>query len=367
MLPGGTDPFYRNILAAGHRHYARVEVWSGLGVQLETDLTFLSGAVEATLASRVARNFTMTVPSYLYPDDPGDLLAPFGNELRVFYGVRLGDGSLKYTWPVFRGRIRNVTKSSDGTCSVQCADRAADVADVNFVTPRNSDPTLTINEQWQQLVVEAIPDAQFGASDSFAKLIQPLTWEFERASAMDEMSRSVGALWYPLAAGEFVLRRFPWNVAASPVITLSDKAGGIVNSWMSTRSRDSIFNVVTVTSERLNGDGAVFATASDTTVGSPTSIAGGFGVRSRQERLQTPSTQGGAMGAAEALLRTYVAPTEEWTLSVVPDGSLELGDVMGLDVDNRTPVQVLTAFTLPIDLSGDMTLSTRSLVIGGVS
>lgn len=367
MLTGGTDSFYRRILAAGHRHYARVEVWSGLGVQLETDVPFLSGAVTADLASRVARNLEMTVPSYLYPADPSDLLAPFGNELRVFYGVQLGDGSLKYTWPVFRGRIRNVTKSSDGTCSVQCADRAADVADVNFVTPRNSDTTLTINEQWQQLVVEAVPDAQFGTSDNFLKLMQPLTWEFERASAMDEMTRSVGALWYPLAAGEFVIRRFPWNVISAPVITLSDRSGGIVNSWSSTRSRDAIFNVVTVTSERLNGDGSVFATVSDDTVGSPTNINGGFGVRSRLERLQTPSTFGGATGAAEALLRTYVAPTEEWTLNIVPDASLELGEIIGLDVDGREVIQVVRAFTLPLDLSGDMTLSTRSLVIGGVS
>lgn len=381
MLPGGTDPFYRRILASGHQHYARVEVWSGTGVRLDDKLAvlkrntwraedpnggivFLDGSVSANLESRVARNLTLTVPAYMYPVSPSDLLAPFGNELRAFYGVQLGDGSQKYVWQVFRGRIRQVVVSSDGTCSLECSDRAADIQDVNFVSPQNSNPLNSINQEWQRLIVDAVPDATFGTSDSFPKLVPALTWEFDRASAMDEMARSVGALWYPLANGDFVLRGFPWSVVSPPVVTWADGPGGIVDNWSAQRSRDSIFNVVTVTGERLNGDPAVYATASDTTPGSPTNVTGNFGVRSRVERLQSPSTQGGALGAAEDLLHTYIAPTEEWTLDMVPDGSLELGDTGRVLVDSRDVIQVVTAFNLPLGLTSDMTVSTRSVVIG---
>jgi hypothetical protein len=269
-------------------------------------------------------------------------------------------------WPVFRGRIRDVEKSSDSaTCTVVCADRAADVQDVNFVSPQNSNAGARINDEFQRLIVDAVPDATFGTSDMFIKTVEALTWEFERAAALDEMARSVGALWYPLANGDFVLRRFPWNVDTAPVITLTDAPGGTVLQWSARRSRDAIFNVVTVTGERLNGDGPVFATASDATVGSPTSINGGFGVKSRLERLQTPSTQGGAGSAAEALLRTYVAPTEEWTVTTVPDASQELGDVLTLDIEDRQIIQVVTSMALPVGLAGGMTISSRSLVIGG--
>lgn len=381
MLPGGSDPLYRRILAAGHSRYTRIEVWSGQGVRLDnalpfmqqntwlgegqnSGLVFLDGTVTANLNSRVARNLSLTVPSYMYPVDPGDLLAPFGNEIRAYSGVLLGDGSLTYTWQVFRGRIQDVELSSDGLCTLQCADRAADVADVNFVSPENSVPTNTINIEWQRLISDAVPDATFGVSDVFAKPVEPLTWEFDRPSALDEMARSVSALWYPLANGDFVIRRFPWTINSPAVVEWSDDLGGVVNTWHARRSRNTMFNVVTVTGERLNGDAPVFATASDTTPGSPTQVSGNFGIRSRVERLQTPSTQGGASGAAEELLRTYIAPIEEWTLDVAPDSALELGDTGRVLVDGRDVQQVVTGFMLPLGLSGGMSVSTRSVVVG---
>jgi hypothetical protein len=377
MLAGGTDPLYRSMLSAGHRHYVQVQVFSGDGTLLgslipaplqgdpEGGLVFLNGSVTANLASMVARNVSLSLPMDLYPSSPTDLLAPFGNELRIFAGIRAGDGSTSYTWQVFRGRIQEVQQISDGTCLLTAADRATDVADVNFVSPQNSNPANTINAEWLRLIVDAIPDATFGTSDVFGKLVQPLTWQFERASALDEMARSVGALWYTLANGDFVLRRFPWAVNTLPVLTMTDLPGGTVNSWARRRARGSIFNVVTVTGERLNGDAPVFATASDTQVGSPTSTLGNFGVRSHLERLQTPSSTGGAQGVAEALLRTYIAPTEEWTMGAVPDAALELGDVLTLDINSSQVIQVVTGFTLPLGLEGDMTISTRSLVVGG--
>jgi hypothetical protein len=377
MLAGGADPFYRSILSAAHQRYLRVDVYSGDGLLLnsqipehfrgdpEGGLVIMGGSVTANLGNRVARNAMVQVPFDLYPVEPTDLLAPFGNELRITMGVRLDDGSAPYTWPVFRGMIRNVEANSNGMCVVQCADRASEVVDALFVSPQNSQPLNTINQEWQRLIVDALPDATFGLSDVFDRLVQPLTWELDRAAALDEMAMSVGALWYPLAPGEFVIRRYPWTVLSPAVITLTDQLGGTVLGWSVERSRDSIFNVVTVTGERLNGDTPVYATASDTTPGSPTSLTGNFGVRSRLERLQTPSTQGGAQSAAEALLRTYVAPTEEWRLEVVPDPSQELGDTVLVQVNGRSELQVVKSFSLPLNLSGDMTISTRSIVVGG--
>lgn len=379
MLAGGMDPLYRSALAAGHRQYVRIEVWSGDGVPLESSipahlrgdpgggLAIIAGSVTATLTSRVARNLTIAVSDELYPRLDSDLLAPFGNEIRAFSGILLGDGSDTYTWQVFRGKIQNVSMdNASGTCTVVCADRAAEVADNAFVNPVNSQPGNTINAEWQRLIVDALADATFGVSDTFAKTIEALTWEFDRASALDEMSRSVGALWYPLANGDFVLRRLPWTFSQPLVFTFTDATGGTVNSFSARRSREAIFNTVTVTGERLNGDAPVHAVAADTSPGSPTRTTGPFGVKSRVERLQTPSTQGGAQSTAEALLRAYIAPVEEFILQMVPDAALELGDAGTLAVDDREVIQVATAFTLPLDLSGSMTVSTRSLVVGGV-
>lgn len=375
MLAGGQDILYRNVLSGPHRRYIRIEVWSGSGAQLavserfegapEGGLVLGTGTLTATLNSRVSRTLTIGVPWDLYPVNETDLLTPFGNELRVFYGIRFADGSSPYVWPVFRGRIQEVTQNPFA-CTVSASDRAADVIDHGFVSPMNSQPINTINDEFERLILDAIPNANFGTSDSFGKFVEPLTWEFDRGSALDEMARSVGALWYPLAAGEFVIRRYPWTVAAAPVVTWSDQAGGTVLDWNARRSRGSIYNTVTVTGERLNGDTPVHATAADTVPGSPTNVNGNFGVRSALERLQNPATQGGAQSAADALLRTYVSPVEEWTLQVIPDGALELGDIGIVQVNGRSVIQVVTSMTLPLDLSGNMTVSTRSLVVGGV-
>lgn len=374
MLSGGTDALYRDVLATGMQHFVRLEVWSGLGVPLgalipaqrggepEGGLCFFNGAISATLNSRVTRQLQFSVPYDMYPLAPGDLLAPFGNEIRAYRGVRLGDGSDLYTWPVFRGRIRQAHQYSTGNTVITCTDRAADVVDHGFVSPQNSQPVNTVFEEFQRLVIDAVPDATFGASDTFATNVQPLSWEFDRGAALDEMSRSVSAVWYTLSNGDFVMRRYPWTVPSVPVLTLTDAPGGTVNYWEAMRDRNSIYNVVTVTGERLTGQPPVYATASDTNVLSPTYVDGGFGVRSLLDRLQTPSTQGGAAGAAQARLSVSIAPIEAFQLRCVPDAALELGDVITLALDGRSVIQVVSALSMPLGVDGDMFVSTRSLV-----
>lgn len=363
MLPGGSDAIYRTVLSGPHRHYVNVQVWSGQGQLLREDLPFQRGNVSATLTSRVSRNLDIEVHADFYPAETSDLLAPFGNEIRAFRGVQLGDGSLPYVWQVFRGRIQQVSVSSDGTCRVRCSDRATDVIDHAFVTPQNSQPSNTVYSEFIRLITDALPDAEFGVSDEFQTPVRPLTWQQDRGSALDELATSVGAYWYPLANGAFVLRRYPWTVNAPAVTTLTDQEGGTVNGWDVERSRQDVYNIITVTGERLNGDTPVHAVASDTTVTSPTYIEGGFGVKSLLKRLQTPGTEGAAQAAANAALQDAIAPAESWSLEVVPDAALELGDVVQVKVNNRDVRQVVSGFTLPLDLYGNMMISTRSLVL----
>lgn len=374
MLPGGTDALYRDALATGMGHFVRLEVWSGLGLPLETlvpaqrggepegGLCFYNGTVSATLNSRVTRELQFSVPYDLYPDDPTDLLAPFGNEIRAYRGIRLGDGSDTYTWQVFRGRIRQVRKYSTGNVSITCTDRAADVTDHEFITPQNSQTNNSVFAEFVHLVSDAVPDATFGVSDEFITMVQPLTWELSRSAALDELASTMGAVWYALANGDFVMRRYPWTQPGAPVITLTDGAGGTINSWEMLRDRNQIYNVVTVTGERLNGDAPVYGTAMDTDPLSPTFVGGGFGVRSLLERLQTPATAGRAQGAALERLAVAVAPVESISMRCIADASLELGDVITVDIEGRTTVQVVSALSMPMAMDDDMFVSTRSLV-----
>jgi hypothetical protein len=387
MLPGGTDPLYRSVLAAAHQRYLRVEVWDGtqridtfyegflpppgdvLRGTPEGGLTLLPGSgLTATLGSPVARNLTLNVPLDISIDD--DLLAPYGNEIRAWYGVTLGDGSALYVWQVFAGKIQSDRENPDsGVRTVLAADYGQDVLDHDFVQPRNSDAGILIEQEFEQLVVDAKPGAVFGVHDLPPQPVLPLSWEFGRASAIDEMLTSAGALWWPLADGKFVARRYPWTIPAEPVITLTDRAGGVILKAARDRDRSTLYNTITATGERLNGDTPVYAIAADNANPASLTYTGGkFGIRSKLLRRQSPSTQGGAMSAAQAALKVGITPVIEWAWRQVPDASVELGDIDFLDLaDGRTSVQVVTSFTLPFDAHTDMIVSGRSQVVSLVA
>jgi hypothetical protein len=366
MLAGGTDGLYRDALAAPHRMSARVEVWDGFAADsvLLQDLPFLSGSVTATLNSRVTRTLTFTVDESFYPVLPSDDLAPYGNVIKAFAGIELGDGSTAYEWPVFVGRIQKTTLDSAGIVQVDASDLGAEVVAFEFEIPENSSAGVLIPTEVRRLISDALADATFGTFDVYADVVQPLTWEQDRAAALDEMTVAVGSFWYSLANGKFVMRRYPWTVSAAPVVTLADGDGGIVTRYAVSRSREGVFNSVSVTGERLNGDAPVFAVARDTTPGSPTLYKGHFGVRVQTIRLQTPSSQGMAQTAANDALRREIALVEAWEWEQIPDAAMELGDVLQLDVAGRNDViQVVDSFTLPLGPDGAMAVTGRSLIV----
>lgn len=383
MLAGGLDPIYRRMLAASHRPYSRVEVWYG-GVrqavmrearQDQDDprgLVYLPGSVlEATLGSQVTRNVALNVPLDMYPYKETDLLAPYGAELRIWSGILPEDRSRNYIWQVFRGKIQDADGDDEtGVCTIQASDRAQDVADAGFVNPQNAVPGQLLVPEFQRLVTGAVPDAEYGDSDEFTQTMSALAWEFNRSGALEEIFSSVGASWYTLGDGRFVIRKYQWAQAGPPIITLSDGDGGIILSSRPSRSRRRLFNSITATGERLNGDVPVTATRQDTNPASITFVDGPFGIRSKLLRRQTPSTQGGAFAAAEAELRTTISPTQEWTWTQPVDAAAELGDVVELDVTQghgvKGIVQVISTFSLPIGQDGRMTVTGRSQVVGRV-
>lgn len=370
MLAGGLDPMYRAALASSHTPFFTVEILDGSGNVLSTvypnDPVFIGGSVSATLTSRVSRQCRVTFTESLYPFDPGDLLAPYGNQIRATRGVLYADGTFQ-AWTVFVGRIQETTLTENGTCTVQAADFSADVIENLFLAPTPSQAGNSVGNEVRRLISDALPTARFAAFDPFPTLVQPLTWQLDRGQALDELAQSVGAFWYALADGQFVLRRYAWTVPQTPVVTYSDGDGGSVTASSATRSRDTVRNSLTVTGERLNGDDAVYATAQDTNPDSPTFYSDQFGRRHALLRLQTPATQASAQGAAFDNLKRLTALVESWNWEMTPDAALELGDAVALDVRGRSDIiQVVASFTIPLDLSGPMTVNGRSLIVGSL-
>lgn len=364
MLPGGLDASYRDALSLSHQPFYKIEVLDGQGNLLIDDPTYIGGSVTATLTSRVARQCEVVLDETFYPYQPTDPLAPYGNMIRASRGILFATGA-QYRWTVFIGRIQEATLNEDGTCTIRASDFSADVVENLFTVPENSQTANTVDTEVMRLITDAVPTATFGTFDVDTIPVQPLSWQLDRGQALDELADSVGAFWYPLADGTFVLRKYAWTVPGAPVVTYADGDEGSITSSTAQRSREDVYNSLTVTGERLNGDEPVYATAFDDNPASPTYILGDFGRRHQMLRLQTPATQGSAQGAAKDNLKRLTALVDSWTWDMTPDAALELGDVVRLNVRGRSDIiQVVSAFIIPLDLSGPMQVQGRSQVLG---
>lgn len=367
---GGLDAQYRDAISRPHTAYNRVDVLARDGTVLQSDLDFIDGSVNATLSSRVARTINLSVDRSLFPVtasgdvDVGGLLAPFGNRLAAYRGIRYGDNSLAI-FPVFYGRIETVAVSRSGQMSVTGADLAADVVDAKFETPASSVPTNTITQEFKRLVRGALDDATFGTSDPTAALVAPLTWQEDRAQALDDMSSTVGMLWYPLADGSFVQRLAPWSVPGlTPQLTLTDGtnlaagSSGQLSDWTITISRVGIYNSTVYTSERQDGTAPVYAIVHDLDPDSPTYYLGDFGKKPYLVQNQAALTQNQCLVAASVLLKQAKSVTQTWSpVTIVPDASLELGDLVQCISQDGVSKQVINGFTLPLRETGPMSLS----------
>lgn len=370
---GGLDAQYRDALTRPHTVYSRVDVLSADGTVLQSDLPFVDGSVRATLNSRVTRVLTLSVERSWFPllangeIDTGGLLAPFGNRLRAYRGITYGDGS-RVAFPVFYGRIETVQMGRNGQVSLSANDLAADIVDAQFETPQSSIPANTISTEFRRLVRDALPEAVFGTCDLTGVKIPPLAWQSDRAQALDDMSATVAMLWYPLADGSFVQRLVPWtNPGQVAQVTLADgtdAAPGVNNAiadWTITVSRTGVYNSVVFASERQDGTAPVYATVRDVSADSPTFYLGNFGRKPLLIQNQAALSQSQCLQAAQSALRSATAITQTWDpVAIVPDASLELGDLINARAEGAASTQVIVGFTLPLRETGDMSLSLRA-------
>jgi hypothetical protein len=387
---GSVNPLYRQVLAGAHEPYVRAEVWQS-GIQVE-ELTladptvhtqtgapvFLGGSVRATLTSRVARTLTLNVPDWLYPWNADDLLNPYGQIIKAYRGVRYGSGVVD-EFPVFVGPIQNVKPQAGGVAVVSASDLASDVVGYSFSAPEVAPVGDTIPEEVRRLIRGAIPDATFGTFDAITAKVPALSYDVDRGAALDGLGKVVGAYWYPLANGSFVLRFIPWTQPlTSAGVPMTNVPGGLVNglpaaatliSAFPVRDRAAVYSRITVSNEPTDGSAPFYATVDDEDLTSPTYVRGPYGVKAAQVRITQAATSGTCTEAARALLGRSKALTEAWSLTCVADGSIELGDVLPLlfrdrsGVDHQT-IQLAASFSLPLDLHSPMTIDGRAPVGG---
>lgn len=371
MIGIGLQDQYRAAYDRPHRAVFRVEVWNQ-SEQIGEVTDVLGGEVTCALTSQVTRRGSMTVPAALMPVDESDLLAPFGNRLRIYRGIRYA--GVDYLCRVFTGLIMKAERKPRQPCTITFADRAIEVDENDFEVPVEARVGQTVVTEFERLVRGAVPDAQFGTHDPIAAYASAQVWDDSRSQACDQLADAGGAFWYALNDGRFVMRRVPWayqpaGKLVQPVATYTDRVPrladsiGTVTDYGTAMSRESVYNSVVGIADQPDGTEPRRAVVRDTDAGSATAIGSKFGRRVLRVDLPSAADPAVVYHGARSVLRRSRASAESLPWEMVPDPALELGDVVRLDINDRQLLRVLGEFKIPLSESGEMTCSGRPIVL----
>jgi hypothetical protein len=361
---------YNAVVKGPHELVTRIRVFHG-----STEVTpvggvpIVDGSVTAALSSRVTRSLDLQVPFEFFPHNPTDLLSPYRATVMVESGPQYLDGTSEL-FPLFTGRIYEATLAGDGAVTLRADDLAADVLAFRFEQPQRSQTSVSIIQQMQSLISEAVSGATFGSNDVDDTGCPDLVWDDDRGKALDELASALGARWYTLGDGRFVVREFPYitgTVVAFLVDGTASDGQGIIISANKTITRDATANSITVVSERMDGSTPIIARRRDIATGSPTQFGGLFGKVSQILKPQTPLTATEADALAKQQLAASLALTEQWTLEVPALHFLEPGDTIRIRYRDVESVQVIDSWSIGLTPANTMSISTRSSVDPPVS
>jgi hypothetical protein len=363
MLPGGEDPAYRELLAGGATFLRRLEVWQG-GKRADgygdAGVPILDGTLTANLENRVTRRLSLTVPETLFPVRSGDLLNPFQSELVLWCGWR-GGGGIPHQWQAFVGPVVAVSVSDRGVgASVTALDRVEQIVEDKFTSAVKSGVGRLVTTAIKDLIGDSQPGAQFAAFAETYATVPDLTWEADRARALDDLASGVGCFWFQLPDGRYTLIPVPWAQSALPAPVATLEWGVGLESSTTTLSRGGVSTVCQVVGESATGAAPVAGVAEDSNPSSPTYYLGPLGRRVLRVQRDTVSSVAQAESLARQMLRQSASRAAQVTTSSLFDPSLELGDVVRIVTKRESFVRALASFTAGFGASPRMSATWRS-------
>lgn len=358
-------------LKQSHQIVTKVEVLASTGI---VTLTVLSGnvGVAKELSGRRRCDLTLADPTgTLTPSGATSLLAPYGNEIKLYRGIRvLNTATGVYTEELVPLGVFGISDSSveDGggnlVISLSGFDRARKVSRAKF-----SDVyTVTAGTNYG-LAIKAIIQSRMPASLLYnfattASVTPALLFDagedpWEKAT---EMAESIGHVLYFDPDGVAVLAVEPNTLTLPTVATFAEGSEATILSVNKRLDDEKTYNHIIISGETSSTNVPVRAEAKDTLVTSPTYYLGPYGDVVYFYSSQYITTAGQAQEAADAILRRSIGYVEQVRINAIPNPALEVDDVIQI---TRTDSQVanvyaVDSFNIPLEAAGVMSLNTRS-------
>lgn len=363
---------FMDALRKPHQIEFKATVWrAGIEITppqyLDTGMPLAEGGNvtgDATQFTRRALSVTVAAPD-LAPTDAQDLLAPYGTELKVYAGIAFPTSTEWCPLGVFPIQSAEATESGDSGrtgISIAAPDRAQYLIDARFTAIEQSQASSVVGEI-SRLVAAGLPPGMpvmvdlTGSSTACPKQAYD---DKDRAGAVQKLATSINAELFFDADGVPTLRPVP-DASTTPVWSIDAGEGGVMISAKRAGSREHIFNAIIASGSASDGTSSAFGAAYDTNPASPTYWDGPFGHKPAffSSPVLTTSTQ--CILAATTMLATYVGAGWTIDLSSIPNYALDLGDViLAKFSDGTTQPHIVDGFTIPLDLSGGMPVTSRT-------
>lgn len=354
------SPDFSDALATSYEPVAEADLYVA-GVLKRTNLPLTGGAIAIREDSKVRRTLHLPIGFVdLTTTETYDLLTPFGGEIAVRAGLRLGVGYTEMV-PVGRFVIEDAGQDSHyGDPTVTAGDRSVLIQADRFLTPHNTNGERTVSGEIKYLLQQSIPGLEvFDLTTSQART-PVATWDRERWDCCEALAASIGAEVYFDPEGRAIIRPVPEaNTVLDPSWTVKGEEGGVLSDYSTGLSRDQVYNAVVVTGD-TSDPGVPPVTAIVYQQSGPLRWAGPFGRVPRFYSTPVVRTYDGAVSAGRKVLARSVAYSRRLLVDVVPNAALDTGDQLDVKLpDGSLERRVLREAILPLGLDKTMRVGTR--------
>lgn len=349
------------LAAVQHSYVMRMRAESWLGSELlAADIPISGGGEAVDQSSAVPETVTLQVPRLdrgvsWNPLDPGHPLAPYGQRIRVSYGV---DTAFDTTEWITRGWFLVTDPQVNGDeVTITCNGLLELIQEAKFVAP--FEPTGTFISTVRGLVEPALT-VSFDGTLVNRSIPVGMQWDEDRIGALFEVLDAWPAVAHVNTAGVLVVEP-PTIGAGTSVMNLTNGVGGTVVEWQGGGNREGAFNIVVAKGEDANGN-QIRGVASDVSGTSPLRISGPFNPLPVPFVFASPllTTVAQCRAAAATILeRKRREASRKVSATLVPHPGVVAGDTFtltGQNVGLNGVKGTLQQFTLPYD-TGEMSMN----------
>ena len=323
--------------------------------------------LDQNAATRARLDLTVEGATDLVPTGPDDLLAPYGNEIRAWRGVRYADGTEELiSVGVFRIESATSTSTPNGLgIAVTGLDRSALLIEARFETPYSIPAGTNYIDALLEVLQLGYPSIQtdFPTTAHTTPLLVAEEGADRWAFAQD-MATALGLRLYFDADGVCVA--VPVANGLTPVASIAEGEGGVLVSAERGLDRAGSYNRVIAAGESSTGGAPVRGVASDDRLGSPTRYGGPYGRVPMFYKSPLLTTDDQALAAAESLLNKQLGSTQTVGFGSVTNPALEPDDTVritraALELDEA---HVIDTLGIPLSVTeGAMAGTTRAVTV----